>query len=286
MQLAITSLINMLVLSSMYIAVALGFAFLFNIMGIMNFAHGAIYMVAGYICYQLGVALGLNLLVSMLLSVAIVASFGLFLEKFCFRPFFGDLNRTMVVCIGIIVVLETTVNILGGTSTRAIPAFAPGLVKAGPISLSIQKVITFVVGGVLLAATVWFMRSTRKGQQMQAVSQNLEGAVLQGINVRRSSALACIMACGMASVAGCLMGALVGLTPFMGGHMLLKALELVILGGVGSLGGIFFAGLIIGGLDASLPVFVSGAASEAVGLGIIVAVMLFRPQGLFGRDVE
>jgi branched-subunit amino acid ABC-type transport system permease component len=286
MQLAITSLINMLVLSSMYIAVALGFAFLFNIMGIMNFAHGAIYMVAGYICYQFGVALELNLLVSMLISVAIVASFGLFLERFCFRPFFGDLNRTMVVCIGIIVVLETTVNILGGTSTRAIPAFAPGLVKAGPISLSIQKVITFIVGGALLAATVWFMKSTRKGQQMQAVSQNLEGAVLQGINVRRSSALACVMACGMASVAGCLMGALVGLTPFMGGHMLLKALELVILGGVGSLGGIFFAGLIIGGLDASLPVFVSGAASEAVGLGIIVAVMLFRPQGLFGRDVE
>jgi branched-subunit amino acid ABC-type transport system permease component len=276
----------MLVLSSMYIAVALGFAFLFNIMGIMNFAHGAIYMVAGYICYQFGVALGLNLLLSMLISVAIVASFGLFLERFCFRPFFGDLNRTMVVCIGIIVVLETTVNILGGTSTRAIPAFAPGLVKAGPISLSIQKVITFIVGGALLAGTVWFMKSTRKGQQMQAVSQNLEGAVLQGINVRRSSALACVMACGMASVAGCLMGALVGLTPFMGGHMLLKALELVILGGVGSLGGIFFAGLIIGGLDASLPVFVSGAASEAVGLGIIVAVMLFRPQGLFGRDVE
>ena len=286
MQLAITSLINMLVLSSMYISVALGFAFLFNIMGIMNFAHGAIYMVAGYICYQFGVALGLNLLVSMLLSVAIVASFGLFLERFCFRPFFGDLNRTMVVCIGIIVVLETTVNILGGTFTRAIPAFAPGLVKAGPVSLSIQRVITFIVGGVLLAATVWFMKSTRKGQQMQAVSQNLEGAVLQGINVHRSSALACVMACGMASVAGCLMGALVGLTPFMGGHMLLKALELVILGGVGSLGGIFFAGLIIGGLDASLPVFVSGAASEAVGLGIIVAVMLFRPQGLFGRDVE
>jgi branched-subunit amino acid ABC-type transport system permease component len=255
-------------------------------MGIMNFAHGAIYMVAGYICYQFGVALELNLLVSMLISVAIVASFGLFLERFCFRPFFGDLNRTMVVCIGIIVVLETTVNILGGTSTRAIPAFAPGLVKAGPISLSIQKVITFIVGGALLAATVWFMKSTRKGQQMQAVSQNLEGAVLQGINVRRSSALACVMACGMASVAGCLMGALVGLTPFMGGHMLLKALELVILGGVGSLGGIFFAGLIIGGLDASLPLFVSGAASEAVGLGIIVAVMLFRPQGLFGRDVE
>jgi branched-subunit amino acid ABC-type transport system permease component len=284
MQLAITSLINILVLSSMYIAVALGFAFLFNIMGIMNFAHGAIYMVAGYICYQFGVAFGLPLWLAFVLSVCIVAAFGVFLEKFCFRPFFGDLNRTMVVCIGIIIVLETTVNILGGTSTRAIPAFAPGLLKTGPVSLSIQKVITFVIGGALLAVTVWFMKSTKKGQEMQAIAQNLEGAVLQGINVNRNSAIACVMACGMAAIAGCLMGALLGLTPFMGGRMLLKALELVILGGIGSVGGIFFAGLIIGGLDATLPVFVSGAGSEAIALGIIVAVMLFRPRGLFGRE--
>lgn len=284
MQLAVTSLVNILVLSSMYIAVALGFAFLFNIMAIMNFAHGAIYMVAGYICYQFSVDFGLPLLLAFVLSVAIVSAFGVFLEKFCFRPFFGDLNRTMVVCIGIIILLETTVNILGGTSTRAIPAFAPGLVKAGPVSLSIQKVITFIVGGALLTVTVWFMKRTKKGQEMQAISQNLEGAVLQGINVHRNAALACVMACGMAAVAGCLMGALLGLTPFMGGRMLLKALELVILGGIGSVGGIFFAGLIIGGLDAALPVFVSGASSEAIALGIIVVVMLFRPQGLFGRE--
>ncbi len=284
MQLVITSLVNILVLSSMYIAVALGFAFLFNIMGIMNFAHGAIYMVAGYICYQFGVDFGLPLLFAFVLSVCIVAAFGVFLEKFCFRPFFGDLNRTMVVCIGIIILLETTVNILGGTSTRAIPAFAPGLVRTGPVSLSIQKVITFVIGGALLALTVWFMKSTKKGREMQAIAQNLEGAVLQGINVHRDSALACVMACGMAAIAGCLMGALLGLTPFMGGRMLLKALELVILGGIGSVGGIFFAGLIIGGLDAVLPVFVSGAGSEAIALGIIVVVMLFRPQGLFGRE--
>jgi branched-subunit amino acid ABC-type transport system permease component len=283
-QLVITSLVNILVLSSMYISVALGFAFLFNIMGIMNFAHGAIYMVAGYICYQFGVDFGLPLLLSFLLSVLIVAAFGVFLEKFCFRPFFGDLNRTMVVCIGIIILLETTVNILGGTTTRAIPAFAPGLVRTGPVSLSVQTVITFAVGGALLGATLWFMKKTKKGREMQAIAQNLEGAVLQGINVHRDSAIACVMACGMAAIAGCLMGALLGLTPFMGGRMLLKALELVILGGIGSVGGIFFAGLIIGGLDATLPVFVSGAGSEAIALGIIVVVMLFRPQGLFGRE--
>jgi branched-chain amino acid transport system permease protein len=284
-ELTATTVINVLVLSSMYILVALGFAFLFSIMGILNFAHGAIYMVGGYICYQFGVEYGLNLWVSMLLSVLIVASLGLFLEKFCFRPFFGNLNRTIVVCIGIIVVLETTVNILVGTSTRSLPAFVPGILKAGAISVSAERLVTFIIGGALLWVTIWFIRNTKPGQQMQAVSQNVEGAALQGISIHRVSALACVMACGLAAVAGCLMGAFLSLTPFMGDYMLVKALVLVILGGIGSMGGIIFAGLIIGGLDATLPLFISGAASEAIALGIIVTILLFRPQGFFGREV-
>jgi branched-chain amino acid transport system permease protein len=283
-ELTATTVINVLVLSSMYILVALGFAFLFSIMGILNFAHGVIYMVGGYICYQFAVGYGLNLWASLLLSVLIVAAFGLFLEKFCFRPFFGDLNRTIVVSIGIIVVLETTVNILVGTSTRSLPAFVPGILRAGAISLSAERLVTFIIGGALLWVTIWFIRKTKPGQQMQAVSQNIEGAALQGISIHRVSAVACVMACGLAAVAGCLMGAFLSLTPFMGDYMLVKALELVILGGIGSMGGIFFAGLIIGGMDATLPLFISGAASEAIALGIIVTILLFRPQGFFGRE--
>jgi branched-chain amino acid transport system permease protein len=268
----------------MYILVALGFAFLFSIMGILNFAHGAIYMVSGYICYQLAVEWGLNQWTSLLLSIIIIGAFGLFLEKYCFRPFFGNLNRTIVVCIAIIIILETTVNVTVGTLVRSLPAFVPGILKAGLISVSAEKLVTLMIGGSLLAAMVSFIKKTKLGQQMQAVSQNTEGAALQGISVYRVSALACALACGLAAVAGCLMGAIFNLSPFMGGHMLLKALELVILGGIGSIGGIFFAGILIGTLDATLPLFIGGAASEAIGLGVIIIVLLFRPQGFFGRE--
>jgi branched-chain amino acid transport system permease protein len=284
MELTIITIINALVLSSMYILVALGFAFLFSIMGILNFAHGAIYMVSGYICYQLAVEWGLNQWLSMLLSVMSVGAFGLFLEKFCFRPFFGNLDRTIVVCIAIIIILETTVNVTVGTLVRSLPAFVSGILKLGAFSISSEKLVTLIIGGSLLAAMVWFNRSTKMGQQMQAISQNLEGAALQGISVHRISALACVLACSLAAVAGCLMGAIFSLSPFMGGQMLLKALELVILGGIGSVGGIFFAGLVIGTLDATLPLLIGGAGSEAIGVGVIITVMLFRPQGFFGRQ--
>jgi len=284
MQLTLITIINVLVLSSMYILVALGFAFLFSIMGILNFAHGAIYMVSGYICYQLAVEWGLNQWLSLLLTVILVGAFGLFLEKYCFRPFFGNLNRTIVVCIAIIIILETTVNVTVGTLVRSLPAFVPGILRAGLISVSAEKLVTLMMGGSLLAAMVWFIRRTKLGQQMQAISQDVEGAALQGISVHRISALACVLACGLAAVAGCLMGAIFNLSPFMGGHMLLKALELVILGGIGSVGGIFFAGFVIGTLDATLPLFIGGAASEAIGIGVIIMVLLFRPQGFFGRE--
>jgi len=284
MQLTLITVVNALVLSSMYILVALGFAFLFSIMGILNFAHGAIYMVSGYICYQLAVEWGVNQWLSLLLSVMIVGAFGLFLEKYCFRPFFGNLNRTIVVCIAIIIILETTVNVTVGTLVRSLPAFVPGILRTGFISVSAEKLVTVMIGGSLLAAMIWFIRRTKLGQQMQAISQDVEGAALQGISVHRISALACVLACGLAAVAGCLMGAIFNLSPFMGGHMLLKALELVILGGIGSVGGIFFAGLIIGTLDATLPLLIGGAASEAIGVGVIITVLLFRPQGFFGRE--
>ena len=285
-QLVVTSFVNILVLSSIYILVALGFAFLFSIMGILNFAHGAIYMVGGYICYQFAVVYGVNQWLSLLLSVIIMGSFGLFLEKFCFRSFFGNINRTIVVTIAIIVILQTTVNVTVGVYVRSLPSFVPGILQAGAISLSAERLATFIIGGVLLALMMWFIRSTKVGQQMQAVSQNLEGAALQGISINRISALACAIACSLAAVAGSLMGAIFNLSPFMGDYMLIEAIMIVILAGIGSFSGIFFAGLIVGSLDAILPLFVSGAASKAIAFGVIITILLFRPQGFFGREVE
>jgi branched-chain amino acid transport system permease protein len=284
MELAITTLVNWLVISSMYILVALGFAFLFSILGVLNLAHGVIYMMGGYIAYQFAVLWGLNVWLALLLSVIVVGAFGLFLEKFCFRPFTGDMNRVVVICIAITVILQTSVNLAIGIYVQKVPAFAEGSLKLGMIMVSAERVVTFGIGGALLAATMWFINKTKPGQQMLAIGQNRLGAVLQGIPVNRVSAIACVIACSLAAVAGCLMAAYLNLNAFMGDYILLKAIIIVILGGIGSIGGVFFSGLVLGALDATVPVFISGAASEAISLGIIVIILLFRPQGFFGRE--
>ena len=276
--------VNALMLSSMYILMALGFAILLSVMRVLNFAHAVIYMGGGYICYQLAVVYGLNQWVSLVLAAIVMGLFGLFLERCCFRPFFGDVNRTIVMTLALIVILESAVNILVGTQVRSLPAFASGVFRTGGVSLSVERLVTFIISAALLLVLIFFIQKTKIGQQMLAVSQDSTGAVLQGINIYRVSAVATVIACALAAVAGSLMGAIVSLSPYMGDYMLVKAIEIVILAGIGSIGGVLGAGLILGTIDGTLPILISGSATDAVGLGIVILILLFRPQGLFGHE--
>jgi len=271
-------------LSSMYILVALGFAIFLGVMRVLNFGHAVVYMLGGYICYQLAVVYGINQWLSLVLAALVVGSFGLFLERFCFRPFFGDVNRTIIIALALIVILESTVNVLVGSYVRSVPSFAPGVIRRGGISLSVERLVTFIIGALLMLSLIFFIRKTKIGQQMLAVSQESIGAVLQGINIYRISAVASMIACALAAVAGSLMGAITNLNPFMGDQMLVKAIEVVILAGIGSIGGVVGSGLILGTIDSFLPLVLSGCATDALGLGIVILILLFRPQGLFGHE--
>src|SRR5512140_754619 len=135
MDTVVTCTVNGLVLSSIYILVALGFALQLSIMGIFNFAHGAIYMIGAYVTYGLSVGLGINPWASLLLSVVLVGASGLLLEKFCFRPFLGKPTHMIVMAIALILILETAVEVTLGGVTRALPAFVPGILKLDFVSV-------------------------------------------------------------------------------------------------------------------------------------------------------
>jgi len=286
MELFVQTIVNVLILASVYILVSIGFAFLFNMLGILNLAHASIYMVGGYLAYFLIVGLGVNHWIAMLLTTMIVAVLGVFLEKLCFRPFVGDFNRIVMICVAITVILTTTVNIIIGTQQMAIPTFVEGVLKARLFSVNWDRIVTFAMGAIILLLTTFFVNRTKWGRQMQAISQNTEAASLQGISIHRISAVACALGFGLAAIAGCLMGTLYNLSPFMGQLTLVKVLMVVILAGAGSFRGIFIVGLILGGLYGVLPVLIPGAASDAIAVAIFMIILLFRPEGFFGHEVE
>jgi branched-chain amino acid transport system permease protein len=285
MNMILTSTVNGLVLSAIYILVALGFGLQLSIMGIFNFAHGAVYMIGAYVTYGLSVALGLNQWVSLLISVILVGASGLFLEKFCFRPFQNKPTHMIVMAIALIMILETIVEVTLGGVTRALPAFVPGIFKAGSISVDNERVLAFAIGAVLLAAMTFLIQKTKIGQQMLAVAQDAEGAALQGIDTHRIAATATVIACATAALSGSLMATIFSMNPFMGDNILLKAIQVVILSGIGSIGGILVGGLIMGFLNAFLPVFINASVGEVITILIVLGILLVRPKGLFGYEL-
>lgn len=285
MDIALMTGINAIVLSSLYILVALGFALLLSIMGIFNFAHGSIYMVGAFITWGLAVQFGINQWAAMLLSIVLVGSFGLFLERFNFRPFTGKGLSVIVVCIAISMILENTVELTLGGSARQLTPFIAGYVKVGTGSVPVEKLLSMAIGLVFLLAMTLFIQRTKRGQQMLAISQDREGAALQGININRTAAIAMVIACILAVLSGTLMSSLFVLDPFMGDSILLKAIEIVILSGIGSFGGILVGGFIVGVLDAALPIVMAPLLAQVITIGILMVILLVRPKGLFGYEL-
>lgn len=269
----------------MYILAALGFAFIFSMLGILNIAHGGIYMVGGYLAFFLITKLGIYPWAGLLLVGVILAGLGVLIERFCFRPFVGDFNKIIMVGVSITVIIKTIVNIMLGTKTLTVTPLIKGVIGIDSFSVSSERILTLIIGGILLGIIAWFVNRARWGKQMQAIAQNIDGARLQGINVNSISAIACALGLGLAAIAGCLMGMLLSLSSSMGDLMLIKVLIVVILAGVGSVSGIFITGLVLGAMDAVFPVITNGIVGNAIAVAIVIIILLIKPRGFFGREV-
>jgi branched-chain amino acid transport system permease protein len=280
----IQTVINVVLLSVVYILMGMGFAFILNLLGIFNLAHGAIFMASSYGCYLLVVKVGLPGFVAFPLTVLAAAAFGILVERFLFRPMKADFNRTMMVCIALSTILVTTFNLFLGTKVLAIPSFIQGTTGIGPYQVQSDRILAFVIGVVILVGIILFVDRSRWGAQMQAVTQNREGAALQGIRFSRVAMLAVSVGFGLAAIAGVFMGSLYNLTPFMGDITLIKVLMLVILAGVGSFNGIFYVGALLGVLYGALPVVLPGAMVDALASVLVLVLLVIRPQGFFGHE--
>jgi branched-subunit amino acid ABC-type transport system permease component len=264
MELVIQTFTNVLILAAMYILVSLGFAFLFNMLGFFNIAHGSIYMAAAYFGFLFMGSLGINRWLGFAIVIILIAILGIFLERFLFRPFLRDFNGQIMICVAITVILTTTLNVAVGSRTYMIPALVDGSFGSGVYSITWQRIVAFAIGAIVLLSVLFFVNRTRWGQQMLAISQNMEAASLQGINIYRVAMIVCALGCGLAAIAGILVGSMYVLSPFMGDNILIKILALVILAGAGSFKGVFYMGLILGTLYAVLPILLPGTISDAV----------------------
>jgi branched-chain amino acid transport system permease protein len=280
------SLMNGLLAGWIYILIALGMTLVLSIMGIVQLAHGEIYMLGAYVSFYFFNDVFSNFLLAIIVSTFLIGLFGVVIEKYFFRPVRGQLERALIVALGLILILQNAAVITFGGVTRVIPSPFPGVLRISGITLSWERLIAILIGIVLVGALVVFIQMTKTGQAMVAISQDLEGAALQGINVNRVSSIAMFLGSGLAAAAGSLMGAMFSISPFMGGFALMKGIAVIILGGLGSIPGAVIGGLIIGLVDGMVPLILSAHFVGLIGGIVIILILILRPQGIMGHPSQ
>jgi len=292
-------LINGLTLGSIYGLIAIGYTMVYGIIGMINFAHGEIYMIGAFVAviaftafanFPLVVAILLVLLCSMLIT----AAYGWTVERVAYRPLRGSFRLApLISAIGMSIFLQNYVQLLQGARNKPVPPMIQGGFTvwddAGfTVQLSYLQIMIVVTTLVLMAGFTQFINTTSLGRQQRACEQDKTMAALLGVNVDRTVSMTFVMGAALAAVAGVMVTLYYGVVDFFLGFLAgLKAFTAAVLGGIGSLPGAMLGGLLIGLIEALWAGYFSSEWKDVAVFSILVLVLIFRPQGLLGRpEVE
>ncbi len=277
-------LVNGVIIGSSYALLAVGLTLIFGIMRIVNFAHGEFYMLGGVICYYAAGALQLNYFLSLLLAVAATMALGGVLERSILR-FLKEqsIDATIIVTIGLSIFIQNIVLLLIGPVPKTIPSpFGEAPLSFGPVTVTEAQLFVIAATAIVIAGLHLLLRYTYLGRAMRATFSERDAALLVGVDADRTASITFILGSGMAAFAGALLGSIFLVYPSMGGVAVLKAFIVVIMGGLGNVLGAIAGGVLLGVAEGFVSGFVSSGYSEAIGFVIVIGVLLFRPQGLFG----
>ena len=285
MDLFVQTLVNGLVLGAGYAVIAVGLPLIFGIVGIANFAHGAFFAMGGYASYLL-TARGVNYFVAVPLATLAVVAIGAFIEwAIIRRSLYGDSHHgSLIVTFALGQAGVAGLILLFGPDP--LPVTSPlgqGTMRFLGIFVTSQRAFIFICSIVVLGALGLWLQLSVKGQQVIAVAQNARGALYSGIDVPWIRAVAFVLGIGAAGLAGALLAPISTIYPTMGHGALIVGFTVVILGGMGSIPGAMFGALLIGVANALFETYVSVSWTPALGWGLVIATLLFRPQGLLGR---
>jgi branched-chain amino acid transport system permease protein len=274
--------LNGLMMGWIYVLIALGLALIFGILRIIQFAHGEIYMLGAYVSYAL-VGAGLPLWLALPLACVCLGAAGYGLERWCFRRLRGEVHRPIIFSLGLLLVLQSgAVNVFGLTE-RVLPRLSERSLAWAGVQLPLDRVIAVGIAVALVALVFGFLRGTRHGLAVVACAENPEGALLQGVDPNVAARIVMSLGCALAAIGGTVAGAILQLSPFMGAQTLSKGLVIIVLGGLGSLGGTVVAGLLLGLSDSLVNVYFGAAFAAVFPLLMVIGILLFRPEGLFGH---
>ncbi|MBL8422718.1 MAG: branched-chain amino acid ABC transporter permease LivH [Candidatus Accumulibacter phosphatis] len=302
MALALQQLINGLTLGAVYGLIAIGYTMVYGIIGMINFAHGDIYMVSAFIAVTVFTLLAsfgissvpLSLLVVLLVAVFFTSIYGWTVERTAYRPLRGSTRLApLISAIGMSIFLQNMVQLTQGARVKPVaPVLVGGIdiltIDGFTVRLAYSQVLIVVVTVALMAGFTWLITKTSFGRQQRSWEQDRTMTALLGINVDRTISLTFMLGAALAAVAGVMVTVYYGVVDFFIGFVAgIKAFTAAVLGGIGSLPGAMLGGLLIGLIEAFWAAYLSAEYKDVATFTILILALMFRPSGLLGRpEVE
>lgn len=263
--------------------VAVGLVLIFGVMGIVNFAHGELFMLGAYVVVALYAGGQVPYLAVVAIGLAFVGVVGLLMEWTMFRPLCDNPLGGLVASIGFLMILQALVSMGFGVRMAHVPPFTQDVIAfSDRVRLPVQRLIVIGAAVVLLGALWLFLKRTRFGWALRASAQDREAAALQGISINQTARIAMFIGAALAGVAGALTAPLISVNPHMGHSVIVAAFIVIIVGGVGSLEGAVIAAVAYAFIHTIVTTFWDGVIADIVGLSLMLLVLIVKPTGLFG----
>lgn len=269
--------------SAIYAMLAVGFTLIFGVARVLNLAHGSFYALGAYGAYFFTSHLKLPLLPAALLSIALVALFGIVIERVFIRPMRSSQLAVLMITLAVALVVEQALFLTFGSEYRNVPAFVDTKFTIGGVDVGGARLLALGVSVVVIVALWLFIQRTRLGSAILAISQDPVAAEYMGIPSDRIFAIVMGISAALAATAGILAGPFLTVQPTMWLLPIVKAFAIVVVGGLGSIPGSILAALMLGYAETIVGYTISSAWTEIVSVIATLLMLIFRPAGFFGR---
>ena len=288
----LTNLINGLSLGSVYAIIALGYTMVYGIAKMLNFAHGDVIMIGGYVCFVSVMSLGLGAIPSILLAIIACTLLGILVERLAYKPLRQAPSlAVLITAIGVSYFLQNAALLIWGSAGKVFPSLLEGIPSLrlfdGQLTVSGKALVNIVVCLITMTVLTIFTSKTRVGKAMRAVSEDKGAAQLMGINVDATISLTFAIGSGLAAVAGVLLCSTYPmLMPTTGSMPGIKAFTAAVFGGIGSIPGAVIGAFIIGICENIIKALGYTTFSDAFTFALLIVILLFKPTGLFGEKTS
>lgn len=287
----ISYLINGVSLGSVYAIIALGYTMVYGIAKMLNFAHGDVIMVGGFIVFSTVSTMGLPPILGIIISVCVCTLLGVTIERVAYKPLRqASKLAVLITAIGVSYFLQNVALLIYGANTKAftsVVTLAPIKLADGALIISGETIVTVIACIIIMITLTFFIKRTKVGRAMLAVSEDRGAAQLMGVNVNSTIAITFAIGSALAAIAGVLLcSAYPSITPYTGAMPGIKAFVAAVFGGIGSIPGAFIGGILLGVIEIFGKAYISSQLADAIVFAVLIVVLLVKPTGILGKNIQ